>query len=442
MKRTLIFFLVISLSVTFMAGTVSGEEQTTLQIMAFEGGFGTDWLEEIASEYEESNPDVNIEITASPRIWEQFRPKLLAGNPPDLASPGWGFDLWSAIAEGKVMPLTEAYNESAYNKDEKWKNTFREGSLNSGYFEGNYYTFPLFFDIDGWYYEESTFEEKGFQVPETLAELKELGKKAKEQDISLFSNQGTYPYYAIWNHFYMYAVRIGGPQVFEDAMNLEKGAWENPAFKKAAELMVQFNEKGYFQKGHLGMNHTQAQMEVVVGRALINGAGSWLPNEMAEATPEDKQLMFMPIPKFPQGKGNGAIAASDNSATNWIVPAEADHPELAVDFLKYMTTLENTKLITRKANGITTIKGSEEAINKPGVTSALKAYKKADTVVNVESTMFSWYPKLEEKLENNITSLFQNKITPEELCKSMEEAASELRKDDSIIKHDYEVIEK
>lgn len=434
--------LVAALLVASLASVAFANEKTRLEIMAFEGGYGVQWLKDIAQSFEALHPDVEVVITSNPRIWEQVRPRFIAGNPPDVVSPGWGFDIWGAIYEGQVLPLTKAMNSPAYGSKAAWKDTFLPGALAGGMMGKEIYIMPLFYDIDGWYYDANLFAKKGFTVPKSLSELEALGDKAKKAGIALFSNQGVYPYYALWNHFFAYVFRIGGPKVYENLVNLVPGAWTDPAVTKAAELIRQFQDKGYFQKGHTGMTHTEAQMEMILGHALINGAGTWLPNEMAKVTPPGVELRFMPVPDFPNGKGNGGIAASDNSATNWIVPAKAKHPELAIEFLKYMTSVENAKKIARTANAIVAIKGAEQALDSPAVKSALDALDKARYIYNLESTIYFWYPPLEKALEDNLTALFLGQITPKEFGEKIEAKAKEIREDKSIKKHTYEVVEK
>lgn len=440
MRKQIVLFLILAVIFSFSI-VVTAEEQVELEIMAFEGGYGTNWLEDIAESYQDKNPNVSIEIISSPRIWEQLRPRFVSGDHPDLASPGWGFDIWGAIAEDQVLSLNEYLESESYGVDENWKDTFMPGALDAGFYEGDYYIMPLFYNILGWYYEESLFEDNNWSPPSDLDELHALGKEAIQEGKNLFSNPGVYPYYAAWNHFLMYTARLGGTEIIEDIMNLEPGAWEREEVIEAAKIIIEFTDKEYFQSGHVGMDHTEAQMEVLLGNTLLVGAGTWLPNEMAEVTPDEKELLYSPIPEFPDGKGNDIIAASDNSATNWIVPAEAENPDVAIDFLKYMTSLSNAKFIAEQANAITAIQGSEEVIEIPGVNTALDALNSAEKVINLESTAYEWYPELWETLEDNLTSLFLGEITPEEFSVELENVSQETREDDSIIKPSYSASE-
>src|SRR5688572_8016536 len=70
-----------------------------LEVRVFQGGYGVDFYEKAAREYETAHPGVKIDLKGDPRIWEQLRPRFAAGEPPGLAFPGWGMDSYALIYE-------------------------------------------------------------------------------------------------------------------------------------------------------------------------------------------------------------------------------------------------------------------------------------------------------------------------------------------------------
>ena len=55
-----------------------------LNIAVFQGGYGREYWDKVADSFMKDHPGTTINITASPRIAELVRPKIVAGNPPDL----------------------------------------------------------------------------------------------------------------------------------------------------------------------------------------------------------------------------------------------------------------------------------------------------------------------------------------------------------------------
>ena len=86
------------------------QKPVTLEIASFQGGYGIQWLKEIATQFEETHPGVKVDVWGSPRVWEPLRPRFISGNPPDLCAPGWGFDFWAAVGAGQIMPLDKFLN--------------------------------------------------------------------------------------------------------------------------------------------------------------------------------------------------------------------------------------------------------------------------------------------------------------------------------------------
>lgn len=433
--------IVVTLVSLFAFSSGLAQEKRNLEIASFTGGYNElAQVKKVAAEYEKVNENVEVEVWGGPRVWEKVRPRIISGDPPDLAAPSFGFDFWSAIYEGEVMPLDEALESSAYDQDKPWKDTFVEGALTPYKYDGHTWIMPLFLNIEGWWYDEANFEEHGWEPPETWEETLSLSESIKEAGIAPFANQGTYPFYALWSHFIPYAVRIGGVEALEDAINLEPGAWNSEPFLEAAQAVETLVERDYFQKGHLGMNHTESQMEVLLGRAAMIGCGTWLPSEMRKSTPESVKLRYTTYPTFKDGEGDPTTMQIDGDlSTAFIVPSKADNPDLAIDFLKFMTSKDMAKLITEETNAYLSVKSGAQWVTSESVLGAVEDMKKAKHRYNVRDTVKAWYPQLWDTMQNKMTNLLSGKITAESFVDQIEAKAKEVRNDEDVVMHHYEV---
>lgn len=438
-----LIFIAIGL-IGLQSAVSQSQQKTEFEIATFTGGYHQLKVTKmIAQEYQKEHPNIDFKIWGGPRVWEKVRPRFVAGNPPDLVAPGWGFDVWSAIYKDQVMPLDQALESPAYHQDIKWKDRFLEGVLTPYFYDGHYWIVPQFLNVEGWWYDANFFKKKGWEVPETWNETLQLAKEIKNEGIAPFTNQGMYPGYAVRHWFIALAVKIGGLQAYEDAVNLKPGAWNSSAFLQAAKAIKELVDKGYFQKGHLGMSHTASQMQVLLHKAAIIGCGSWLESEMSKQMPPGVQLKMMKVPAFPKGQAEYLSQQVDGDpATVWIIPKKSDHPDIAIDFLKFMTSPEMVKKTIQeieKGAAYLPFKGSKQWITSKAVLSAAEAVEEAEVLYDYRDTVKSWYPSLHDTLKAGIQKLFAGEITPKEYVDSVEKRAEEIRENPNIVKHKYSI---
>lgn len=402
-----------------------------LEVALFKGGYGIDFFEQTAKEYEEAHPGVKIKVEGNPRIWEQLRPRFVAGNPPDLTFPGWGLDHWSLIYEGQLMPLDAALDSKPYEGEGSWRDTFEPSLLKLGRHEGKQYFLPHFFNVLGWWYDPQVFEKNGWAVPKTYEELLALCPKIKAKGLSPITYQGKYPYYMIAGFLLPWTVSAGGIEAVDAIQNLEPGAWKSPAVLQAARMIVELKTKGFFQDGAIGMSHTESQSEFVNGRAAMIPCGTWLKSEMAKVMPATAKMQFMLPPVLAAGKGDPTAVII--GIEPWMVPTKGKNPELAVDFYKYVTSLTKAKQFVEQKGALTAVKGSDQANLPEDLKAPAAAFKASKTAYSIEFRQ--WYPTLETEVENAMTALLNGEATPEQFCERCEAGAEKVRKDASIPKH-------
>lgn len=411
------------------AGTSGGKIE--LEVASFQGGYGLDFFEYAAREYEKLHPDVKIRVWGNPRIWEQLRMRFVSGDVPDLCWPGWGMDVWALVAEGRVMEMDKYLETKAYGQDKTWRETFNQDLLDKGRFNGHYYIMPFNNNVFGWWYNVGMFEKHGWKSPKTYDELLVLCETIKKAGIAPITYQGKYPAYMLQGFFFPWAISAGGMQAFKDAENLKPGAWKSPAFLKAAEMIAELRNKGYFQRGAMGMDHTGSQMEFVLGRAAMIPCGTWLGSEMKKQIPEGFRMEYMNPPVLKDGKGdpNTVMAAAET----WIIPKQAKHPDVAADFFKFMTSLDMAKEFVLQKNTLMSIVGSDEVELPTDLVLPAKYLREASATWDADYA--DWYKALNKATESALAALLNGEVTPAECIERMEKAAEAVRKDPSIPKH-------
>ena len=438
MKRILPALCAIIVTSLVLAGCARKETaekgKIELEVAVFQGGFGLDFFEYAAREYEKTHPNVKIKVWGNPRVWEQLRPRFVRGNPPDLTWPGWGMDYWALVAEGEVLEMDKYLETKAYGQDKKWKDTFDQRLLNKGKYNGHYYIMPFNQNVFGWWYNVDMFKKHGWQPPKTYDELLVLCEKIKKTDIAPITFQGRYPAYMLRGFLFPWAISAGGIQAFYDADNLKPGAWKSPAFVKAAEMVVELRDKGYFQKGAMGMSHTEAQMEFVIGRAAMIPCGTWLGSEMKDQLPPSFHMEYFNPPVLRDGKGDPSITSA--GVETWIIPREGKHHDVAADFYKFMTSLEMAKKFVVRKNTLMSIIGSDDVELPPDLVAPAKCAREASVLWDADYAM--WYPSFRKATESAMGALINREFTPRQCMDAMEKAAEKLRRDKSIPKHKVE----
>lgn len=424
------------LGVGFVAGCGSGANSSggsskELSVAAFQGGYGIDAYEKAAQEFGEMHPGLKVKVEGDPRIWEKLRPRLVAGDPPDLMFPGWGMDHWSLVEEGQLMPLDEALDGPAWGGKGKWRDTFMPEILKLCQKDGKTWMLPYYYMIYGWWYDPGVFAKNGWTPPQTWNELLALCDKIKAKGIAPITFQGQYPYYMIEGMLLPWAVSIGGIEAVDAAQNLEPGAWNSPAMVRAAEMICELRDRGYFQDGATGMSHTESQTQFLNGKAAMLPCGSWLSSEMKDVMPPDAKIEFMMCPRVEGGKGDPTAILI--GIEPWMIPKDAKNKEMAVELFKYMTSLEKAKEFVETKGTMMAIVGSEKAKLPEVLIKPAEAVNKSKTVWSVQYRM--WYPAMQKEIEGAMTSMLNGEITAKQFCDRCEAAAAATRDDPNIPKY-------
>lgn len=353
----------------------SGEEATgdkafegkTLTLAGLDGGYGTAGWEKVIANFEEMT-GAKVDYRFEKNIYDTIRPEIQAGNAPDLIYNSLGQQTAlteTMLKEDMVMDITDLLDKTIPGEDVAVKDKIDEGFLNNSITNPNgddkMYLAPIFYAPTGLWYNKALFTEGGgeYELPETMEDFIELGKKAKEDGTSLF----TYPisgYFDTFTFAMMY--EIGGQELFDKLTNYDVEAWKNeatPLFETVGEIVNKdnLNPNTVAQANKEGF--TQNQLSVMKNEALFMPNGTWVVEEMADAegVADGFEWGFMPLP---------SIDGSDRYAFSWIeqifVSKDAKEPELAKEFLAYLYSDEATKAFIENGGAVQPIKDVENLL--------------------------------------------------------------------------------
>lgn len=406
--------------------TVAVAQPQPVEVVAFQGGYGIDFFQQAAKEFNQANPQWNVTVTGSPRAWDMLIPRFAAGNPPDLAWPGWGMNLHPIILDGQVLPWDKYLDQPAHGVEGKtWRETFDPNILKLGQFNGKTYVLPFNIDAYGWWYDKTLFRKHGWTAPETFEEFLVLGEKMKAEKVAPLTFQGRYPIYFFSGIYYPWVISLGGIDCYNAAINLEPGAWKHPAFLKVARTIMDLKHRHFFQGGAIGMNHTESQMEMIVGRAAMIPCGTWIVSEMKDLLPPESELTFMKTPYFTNGKGDPTAVYVGTDGKGWCLPTKADQHDGAAEFYRYVSSPEKAAQFTEAKGSVTAIITEREPKMPRHLLGPYNAIRNAN--VTWSNSIGDWYTQLETEIETAFVDMYNELITPEQFCDRIEAHSQKFR---------------
>lgn len=371
----------------------------------------------MADAYMAANPDVEVQITVLEN--DAFKTKIAtmmqSGNPPDIFR-SWGGGVMNEYAEaGLLKEVSPAIKK-------EWVETIGEGLLGLYSYKGKCYGVPYDMGAVGMWYNKDLFKSVGQdKPPATYDELLELVKKLKAAGITPISvGEGEkWPGHFWWVYL---ATRLGGKEAFDLAYS-RKGAFTDAPYVKAGELLLQLINLEPFQAGFLGATYPEQSAIMGNGQAAMELMGHWAPAVEAQYSTSTKglgdKLGFFPFPMVTGGKGKGTDVMGGGNG--YILGKNASAK--AMDFLKFITNLENQKKLAEPGFIIPTVKGAEVVIKDP----MLKQVQQMVSKATYYQLYYDQYlaPAVGEAIKDAVQQLFAKKATPQEVAAMVEKAMKE-----------------
>ena len=370
-----------------------------LAIWVLDAGYGTQWVDVMASEYKKIYPDVEIELVKDNMIASRFDATIRnpSTNDYDLVfSNSLNFNQYVDInlkVDGTVhKDLLMNLSEELYNKKPIGENGVEENTtvgekIRSEFMtvvtneNGNAYAYPYAGGASGIIYNETLFEAKGWEIPETTGELIELTKKIYTEEVVGKSDSekiypwawsGKYPSYWTFLTYALYGSYVGldnfdafwtcrqyegeegypgtksngdlsspTAEVFRNEGRLDMlKVMEQILYPSASDSTITSSDgryiDGYCIPNSQDMTVDKAQRSFLEGKAAMYVCGSWLEREMSdwyENHPENTvKLKVMKTPVLDSAKtlwdnalAKGKVTQKEyDAAMNFTVSGGAD----------------------------------------------------------------------------------------------------------------------
>lgn len=378
-------------------------------------------FEKIVELYEEEHPNVEIKIetTTDNEIKSKLKLALGSGDIPDVYQTWTGEYCEKFILAGVALDLTPYMEE-----DPEWKDSFIPAAYNMFSYEGGQYAVPTRFDSEMFIYKKSIFEEYNLEVPKTWDELLQICETLKENGVTPFilgdqlSWDAPHWYGSLWQKC-----------VPEDV--LEKGDFNvksveitDPGYITGLNYFTDLVDKGYFNDNINSMEHNMAL------ETFYAGQGAMMYVEVLEFNDVNKGLDgdfgFFPMPTI-EGEGvNGNQNKIFGAPEGMIVNPNSENVDVAVDFVKFLTSVDMQKLVVEEAGHTSSTIGAHTEENTiPQLREAM------DSILEFEG-MSNWTDcGFEASIVDTMCKLGQDfaaqSITAEDYVKGLQETATVVR---------------
>lgn len=413
------------------------KEDAELEIVIFNGGLGTKYATDVhIPSYKKKFPKANVKFSQTEEIATVLQPRFTSNTPPDMVNNAGSklMDQGALVQAGQVQDLTELFDApSLDDPNKKVRDTLIPGTIEQGTFNGKPYVLNYAFTVFGLWYDSALFERNGWTPPSTWADFTALCDKIKAAGITPYSYAGANAAYYQYLVILTSAAKIGGPDVLKNIDNLEDGAWQADAVRKAAEAWAGIGAK-YCDKAHLGLKHTEVQLQQNQGKVAFYPSGSWLENEQAKDTPPGFKYAVMPVPSVTTADKLPSTAIYAAAGEMYFVASKGKNPRGGMEYLRHMLSKAGAKGFTELTKVLTVVQGAVDGVDiSPGLTSGNAMLAAAGS--NYFSYRFdSWYKKLDDEARAATNELMFRGGSAEKFCDRMQKAADAIKADPSIEK--------
>ena len=154
------------------------------------------YFEDAVAEFEEKNPDINIEMenVSDEAIKDKLTVIASGGDMPDIYMSWTGERVKRFARGGKALDLTPYLEE-----DTEWADSFLPAFLNNSTIDGSTYAIPYRSGVMYMMYNKEVFDKNKYEIPENWEDFLALCEKIKnDTDVTPIAFGNSAPWYASW----------------------------------------------------------------------------------------------------------------------------------------------------------------------------------------------------------------------------------------------------
>ncbi|WP_336205258.1 extracellular solute-binding protein [Nonomuraea sp. LPB2021202275-12-8] len=363
----------------------------------------------------------NIKLNRVSRSFDDLNTTLrlaLSGNePPDVVEANNGRSAMGAFVKaGQLRPL------DAYAQAYGWKDRYPESVLRYSRYsadgklfgEGNLYGLPQVGEVVGIFYNAAKLTELGLQPPKTWEEFQAGLAKAKaagEVPMQL-GNLDKWPAVHVFGT--VQSRDVPADQIRTLAFGRKGASWNTPENTKAAQQLVDWADKGYFNKGFNGQGYDPAWQAFRDGEGVYLIAGTWLLADLQKTLGKDLGFILPP-----GATPDAAPLATGGTGLPFAITAKSPNPDAAAAYIDFVTSADAMKVLTDTGN-LPVAETAEQSVTEGPQQDVFTAFGTVTAKNGLVPYLDYATPTFADTLGAALQDLLAKKATPQEFLATLE----------------------
>lgn len=378
-KKTICLFAGLAamcLAACSSGGSGDTGEKRILKVEFVKAGFGLTPYEKLAEAFMKENPDVQVKLVPNAEMASTTATKVENGqNVSDIMIYNRTVNnirLWAK--KGYIHDISDLMDKEVED-GKTLRDVLDDNALYTSEYDGSYWCIPEYYNINGFVYNATLFDAKGWKVPKTTKEFSDLCKTVASTKIAgseikplVYCGTGAdgYLYYAVdgWRTRYE---GISNLKSFETFSSPEVYSPENSVGKiKGYTLLKQyFYDSGWAIDKSMELGAIEGQSKLLTYEAAMMLNGSWFENEMSPyITSSSPTFKMFAIPEISDDSGNilrsSTFTSNENKdgvidaefVGNMFIPEKASNKSDAEKFLLFASKKSSLELYTKYSNAV------------------------------------------------------------------------------------------
>lgn len=313
-------------------------------------GGGNAQLTQLNAAWAKQHPNIKVERNSRSfdDLVKTLRLALSGADAPDVVQANNTRSQMGEFVKAKQIISLDPYM-AAYGWDKRYSESVRSVASYSAdgktFGSGSLYGLPQVGEVVGLFVNTKKLEALGLKQPNTWADLEQAlaTAKAKGETPLMLGNLDK------WPAVHVFGVIQGTTTPAEQIRALGFGnagaSWTTPENTKAAQTLVDWVDKGYFNNGFNGLGYDPAWQAFSKGTGVFLVGGTWLQADLSKAMGDDVAFMLPP----PAQAGEQSYTTG-GSGQPFAITATAKHPDAAAAYINFLTSPEAMAVIAETEN--------------------------------------------------------------------------------------------
>jgi len=297
------------------------------------------WLQGVITGWNQGHPSQKVTLLLLPRASNGQLAQLVA----NLQAKSDLYDvidmdvIWTAefASNGWIIPLPQSQFPLG---------DFLKPAVDTARYQGRLYAVPDYSNVDLLYYRKDILAKAGKQPPKTWAQLQQLARTVAPE-YGLYGYAGTFaPYEGLTVNFAAAVQSAGGSILSPEGTKVTVNSAEA---LQGLEFLVNGFRQGWIPRAALSYEEESAQNAFASGKFLFLDNWPDVYAALSVPGPQNKVYGKFGIAALPGPDGMGS---SSLGGANLAISAYSQHQRTALDFIKYMTNLDNERQMLEKGS--------------------------------------------------------------------------------------------